>query len=157
VFEASGDFYDFEMLQFPVPVQMPYNIQISFFFLSYIDNYKMYTVALICLLCVSGVGGKICTDTDSIAVTANKNESQVIFKVDRTHETTIVQDLRAESCMCGGKDVREQLDELTRKLDALLAKTPGRLEGLVLRRCFKLITDHCNVQMWCFWDNLGGS
>jgi hypothetical protein len=113
----------------------------------------MYTVALICLLCVSGVGGKICTDTDSIAVTANKNESQVIFKVDRTHETTVVQDLHAESCMCGGKDVREQLDELTRKLDALLAKTPGRLEGavvfyeIILTCQANTIVDYCVAQM----------
>jgi hypothetical protein len=69
---------------------------------------------------VSGVGGKICTDADSIAVTSNKNESQVIFKVDRTHETTVVQDLRAEKCVCGETDVselRQQLDDVTRKLD----------------------------------------
>jgi hypothetical protein len=102
----------------------------------------MYTVALICLLCVSAVGGKICTDTDSIAVTANKNESQVIFKVDRTHETTVVQDLRAEKCVCGETDVaelRQQLDDVTRKLDALLAKTPGRLEGVVCEKGFKMI------------------
>jgi hypothetical protein len=70
------------------------------------------------------------------SVTANNNESQVVFKVDRAHETTIVHDLRAEKCLCGETDVAkvvgdltEQLAQVTRKLDTLLAKTPGRLEG----------------------------
>jgi hypothetical protein len=60
-----------------------------------------------------------------LSVTAQANESQVVFSVDRREKTTVVQDLRAESCLCGGVDVvqlQKTVDMLTMKLEQSLAE-----------------------------------
>jgi hypothetical protein len=77
------------------------------------------------MLYIFGVCCKICTNEDTLSVTAQANETQVVFRVDRREKKTVVQDLRAESCLCGGVDVvqlQKTVDMLTMKLEQSLAE-----------------------------------